>query len=54
MELLWQHSQGLPYVIQLLSGLSFRLARQQHGSVVTASHVDQAYNQLRREKPQLF
>ncbi len=53
-ELLWKHSQGLPYVIQLLCGMSFRLARQQHGPVVTASHVGQAYDQLRREKPQLF
>jgi hypothetical protein len=53
-ELLWKHSQGLPYVIQLLCGLSFRLARQQHGPVVTASHVGQAYDRLRSEKPQLF
>ena len=54
MELLWNYSHGLPYIIQLLSGLSFRLARQQHGEVVTASHVGQAYEQLRRDNPRLF
>ncbi|MGP0067504.1 MAG: hypothetical protein ACLQGP_28405 [Isosphaeraceae bacterium] len=53
-ELLWKHSHGLPYIIQLLSGLSFRLARDQHCPVVTSRHVEQAHDQLRREKPHLF
>jgi hypothetical protein len=53
-ELLWKYSQGLPYIIQLLSGLSFRRARDQHCPVVTSRHVEQAHDQLRREKPHLF
>jgi hypothetical protein len=51
---LWELSRGLPYVIQLLSGKSFRLARNQHCPVVTATHVEQAYERLWREKPHLF
>ncbi len=53
-ELLWRHSRGFPYVIQLLAGQSFRLARDQHSPIVKARHVEQALDQLRREKPHLF
>jgi hypothetical protein len=53
-DLLWKHSRGFPYVIQLLCGLSFRLARDQQCQVVTAMHVEHALDRLQREKPHLF
>jgi hypothetical protein len=53
-DLIWKLSLGLPYIIQLLSGLSFRFARDQHSPVVLAHHVEHAYEQLRREKTHLF
>jgi hypothetical protein len=54
LELLWKLSKGLPYLIQLLSGTSFRLARDHRSPIVTAWHVEQAHEQLRQQKPHLF
>jgi len=54
LDLLWKHSRGLPFNIQLLSGRSFLLAHNERYTVVLARHVEQAYAQLRQEKPHLF
>jgi hypothetical protein len=53
-DLLWKYSQGLPYAIQLLAGLSFRLAHDQRCPCVFARHVEQAYVKLHHERPELF
>jgi|GEM_PF-6036278 len=51
---MWEISVGRPYVIQLLAGGSFRLARKAWSPIVLVGHVNQAYEELRREKPHLF
>jgi hypothetical protein len=51
---LWEISAGRPYVIQLLAGGSFRLARKAASSVVLVRHVNSAFDDLRAEKPHLF
>ena len=53
-ELLWNYSRGFPYVIQLLSGHSFRLARDQRSPIVMVRHVEEACEHLRRLKPHLL
>jgi hypothetical protein len=53
LELLWKYSRGLPFAIQWLAGESFRAAHKQNSPVVEVSHVEQAYDELRRAKPQI-
>jgi serine/threonine protein kinase len=54
LDLLWKYSRGLPFVIQWLAGESFRAAHKQNSPVVEVGHVEQAYEELKRAKPQLL
>jgi hypothetical protein len=54
LNLLWSLSGGMPFVIQMLSGRSFRCAWEAKSSQVTVSHVEAAYTALRVERRDLF
>ena len=53
-ELLWQHSHGRPFLIQLIAGKSFRLAARRGARLVGSEDVREAYSLLRRMKPTVF
>ncbi|HEX5273034.1 MAG TPA: hypothetical protein VFW33_21200, partial [Gemmataceae bacterium] len=54
LDVLWERTRGLPFAIQLLAGQSFRLARDERCSRVTADHVERSCELLRKERPGLL
>ena len=54
LDSLWQLSQGMPFLIQLIAGRSFELAHRQRDNQLASRHVAEAHAQLVREKPTAF
>jgi TIR domain len=51
---IWELSQGIPYLIQHLSGRSFAFANREVAELVDERHVRSAHEELSRKKPKLF
>jgi hypothetical protein len=53
LALLWEYTQGKPYLIQLVAGHSFRCALDQQAETVTETHVLAARELLRTQRPEV-
>ena len=53
-DLLWAHSHGEPFLIQMMAGRAFEFAKQQGANRVDDEHIGTAFRAVKAEKPTAF